>query len=159
VNPKNPPGPPMTLGNIEIVLQSVSARSERLASLKVFAIMAVCALGVGSAHAQSLRIAGAAGYASEWELSGVVTQVGSTKEFSGPLTFTHVGLCTVDGPLIKSGQIKFEVSGSKLSSKIQAAVFYEGAWCAYDGKLSSSSSHGFMRCSEKDQIPITLIIK
>jgi hypothetical protein len=103
----------MTLGNIEIVLQSVSARSERLASLKVFAIMAVCALGVGSAHAQSLRIAGAAGYASEWELSGVVTQVGSTKEFSGPLTFTHVGLCTVDGPLIKSGQIKFEVSGSK----------------------------------------------
>ena len=141
------------------MLHSASARRERLASLKAFAIMALCVLGGGSAQAQSLQVAGAAGYASEWELSGVVKQIGPTKEFSGPLTFTHVGLCTVDGPVIKSGQIKFEVSGSKLSSKIQAAVFYEGAWCAYDGKLSSSSSHGFMRCSEKDQIPITLILK
>jgi hypothetical protein len=53
----------------------------------------------------------------------VVKQIGPTKEFSGPLTFTHVGLCSVDGPLAKSGQIKFEVSGSKSSSKIQAALF------------------------------------
>ena len=125
--------------------------------MKAFAIMAVCVLGGGSVQAQSLQVAGAAGYASEWELSGVVKQIGPTKEFSGPLTFTHVGLCSVDGPLVKSGQIKFEVS--KSSSRIQAALFYEGAWCAYDGKLSGSSSHGFMRCSETDQIPITLILK
>jgi hypothetical protein len=127
--------------------------------LKAFAIMALCVLGGGSAQAQSLQVAGAAGYASEWELSGVVTQMGPTKEFSGPLTFTHIGLCSVDGPLVKSGQIKFEVSGSKSSSKIQAALLYEGAWCAYDGELSGSLSHGFMRCSETAQIPITLILK
>ena len=101
-------------------------------------------MGGGSAAAQSLQVAGAAGYASEWELSGVVTQIGPAKQFSGPLTFTHIGLCSVDGPLVKSGQIKFEVSGSKSSSKIQAALFYKGAWCAYDGKLSGLSSHGFM---------------
>jgi hypothetical protein len=126
--------------------------------MKAFATMAVCVLGGGSVQAQSLQVAGAAGYASEWELSGVVKQIGPTTEFSGPLTFTHVGLCSVDGPLVKSGQIKFEVSGSK-SPKIRAALFYEGAWCAYDGKLSGSSSHGFMRCSETDQIPITLVLK
>jgi hypothetical protein len=126
--------------------------------MKAFAIMAVCVWGGGSAQAESLQVAGAAGYASEWELSGVVKQIGPTKEFSGPLTFTHVGLCSVDGPLVKSGQIKFQVSGSK-SSKIRATLFYEGAWCAYHGKLSGSSSHGFMRCSETDQIPITLILK
>ena len=131
----------------------------KLVNLKAFAIIAVCVLGGGSAAAQSLQVAGAAGYASEWELSGVVTQIGPAKQFSGPLTFTHIGLCSVDGPLVKSGQIKFEVSGSKSSSKIHAALFYEGAWCAYDGKLSGLSSHGFMRCSETDQIPITLTIK
>ena len=141
------------------MLHSVSAKSERLVNLKAFAIIAVCVLSGGSAQAQSLQVAGAAGYASEWELSGVVTQIAPSKEFSGPLTFTHVGLCSVDGPLVKSGQIKFEVSGSKSSSRIQAALFYEGAWCAYDGKLSGLSSHGFMRCSETDQIPITLTIK
>ena len=136
-----------------------SARRERFASLKAIAFMAVCVLGGGSVQAQSLQVTGDAGYASEWALSGVVTQMGPTKEFSGPLTFTHIGLCTVDGPLVKSGQIRFEVSGSKSSSKIQATLFYEGAWCAYDGQLSGSSSHGFMRCSQTDQIPITLILK
>jgi hypothetical protein len=127
--------------------------------LKALAITTVCVLACGSAQAQSLRVAGAAGYASEWALNGEVTQTGPTKEFSGPLTFTHVGLCTVDGPLVKSGRIKLEVSGSKLSSKIQAVLFYEGAWCVYSGKLSEAASHGFMRCSETDQIPITLILK
>jgi hypothetical protein len=127
--------------------------------LKAFALTAICVLGGGSAQAQSLQIAGAAGYASEWALRGVVTQMGPTKEFAGSLTFTHIGLCTVDGPLVKSGQIKFEVSGSKSSSKIQATLFYEGAWCAYNGNLSGSSSHGFMRCFETDEVPITLILK
>jgi hypothetical protein len=46
-----------------------------------------------------------------------------------------------------------------LSSKIQATILYEGAWCAYSGKLSGKSSHGFMRCSATEQIPITLTIK
>lgn len=125
--------------------------------MKAFTIMTFCLLGTGSVEAQSLQIGGAVGYASEWALSGVVRQIGPTKEFSGPLTFTHVGLCTVDGPVAKSGQIKLEVSASK--SKIQAALLFEGAWCAYDGKISGSSSHGFMRCSETDQIPITLIFE
>ena len=106
-----------------------------------------------------MQVSGTAGYASEWALNGEVTQTGPTKEFSGPLTFTHVGLCSVDGPLVKSGQIKFAVPELKSSSKLQAVLFYEGAWCVYKGKLSDSSSHGFMRCSETEQIPITLIFK
>ena len=51
------------------------------------------------AGAQSLQVLGYAGVLGEWELTATVTENASQpKEFSGPLTMTHVGLCTVDDP-------------------------------------------------------------
>ncbi|MFZ2139478.1 MAG: hypothetical protein WAV78_21545, partial [Xanthobacteraceae bacterium] len=96
---------------------------------------------------------------SEWTLAGEVIQKGGAQQYAGPVTFTHAGLCTVSGPPVKSSEIRFEISGSGSSSKIQATILYEGTWCEYNGKLSGLSSHGFMRCSGTDQIPITLTIK
>jgi hypothetical protein len=127
--------------------------------LKYLAIGALCIVGADFAHGDSLKVGGAAGYASEWALEGEATQTEAAQQFAGPVTFTHSGLCTVDGPPVKSSQIKFEISRSGSSSNIQATILFEGAWCAYSGKLSGMSSHGFMRCSASEQIPITLTIK
>ena len=54
----------------------------------------------GPVQAQSLRVTGATGYLSEWEVSGNVTETvsGRVRELSGPLTVKHVGLCSQDGP-------------------------------------------------------------
>jgi hypothetical protein len=127
--------------------------------LKAFAIGTLCILSVDLTEAGSLQVDGSAGYASEWTLKGEATQTEDKQQFAGPVTFTHSGLCTVDGPPVKSSQIKFEISRSGSSPKIQATILFEGAWCAYTGKLSGASSHGFMRCSATEQIPITLTIK
>ena len=63
--------------------------------------MVALVLAGGAAQAQSLRVAGTAGYVSEWELSGEATQTVSeaTKEYFGPLTIKHVGLCSHDRSL------------------------------------------------------------
>ena len=123
--------------------------------------MVVLVLAGGAAQAQSLRVAGTAGYVSEWELSGEATQTVSeaTKEYFGPLTIKHVGLCSHDGPQEESGEIKFQISGSGSLSKIQATLLYLGTRCTYAGKLSNSSSHGFMQCSDVNGIPLTLTLK
>ena len=128
-------------------------------ALKYLAIGALCTRGANFAQGGSLQVTGAAGYASEWTLESEATQIEGTQLFAGPMTLTHSGLCAVGGPPVRSSQIKFQISRSGSSSKIQATILYEGAWCAYSGKLLGPSSHGFMRCSEADQIPITLTIK
>ena len=127
--------------------------------MKGLAIGTSCILASGFAQADSVQVAGSAGYASEWTLAGEVIQKGGAQQYAGPVTFTHAGLCTVSGPPVKSSEIRFEISGSGSSSKIQATILYEETWCEYNGKLSGLSSHGFMRCSGTDQIPITLTIK
>ena len=127
--------------------------------MKGLAIGTSCILAGSFAQAGSVQVAGSAGYASEWTLAGEVIQKGGAQQYAGPVTFTHAGLCTVSGPPVESSEIKFEISGSGSSSKIQATILYEGTWCEYNGKLSGLSSHGFMRCSGTDQIPITLTIK
>ena len=133
------------------------AEPKHRAPFKVFGISTLCVLGIDFAQAGSLQVAGSAGYASEWTLSGEVAQAGDTQLFAGSVTFTHSGLCSVAGAPVKSSPIKLDLSQS--GSRIQATILYEGASCAYSGKLSGMSSHGFMRCSATEQIPITLTIK
>ena len=64
------------------------------------------------AGAQSLQVIGYAGVLGEWELTATVTGnvPGRTKEYSGPLTMTHVGMCTQDGPEKKTGEMRFQIS-------------------------------------------------
>jgi hypothetical protein len=90
--------------------------------------MIVLALAAGAAQAQSLRVTGTAGYVSEWELNGEATQTAADpiKEFAGPLTLKHVGLCSRDGPQEEVGEIKFQILGSGSLSKIRATLVYLG---------------------------------
>jgi hypothetical protein len=73
-----------------------------------FALGAVAA----PASAQSLQVIGYSGYLGEWELTATVTEKARlwAKEFSGPLSMKHVGICTQDGPEEKTGEIRFQIS-------------------------------------------------
>ena len=62
--------------------------------------------------AQSLEVFGYAGVLGEWELTAKVTEKNSsgTKEFSGPFIMSYVGICTVDGPEERTGEIRLRIS-------------------------------------------------
>jgi hypothetical protein len=125
-------------------------------------VLVMIALGMTGAPAQSrvVHIAGTAGYLSEWEFNGEVTEGTSSggSELSGPLTFKHVGICSVNGPQEKRGEIKFRISRSGTSSKIDATISFDGARCAYSGPFTGSAS-GYMDCSDTGGVPLSISIK
>lgn len=94
----------------------------------------------------------------QYELSGSVSEqdLNGKKEFSGPLTVRHVGLCTRDGPKETVGEIRFELTQS--SPRITATLDFDGSKCSYKG-IFSESYHGFMDCGREGSIPLRLWIK
>jgi hypothetical protein len=77
--------------------------------------------------AEPLLIHGVTGYTGEYELSGSASQqdLNGKKEFSGPLTVKHVGLCTHDGQKETVGEIQFVFD--KSFSRIAATLDFEGS--------------------------------
>jgi hypothetical protein len=110
---------------------------------------------VSPAGAEPLHIHGTTGYIGEYELSGTVTEqyFNGKKEFSGPLTVKHVGLCTHDGPQETIGEIRFQLTQS--SSRIIATLDFDGSKCSYNG-MFSESYHGFMDCGGGGSIPLSI---
>jgi hypothetical protein len=110
------------------------------------------------ASAEPLQIHGMTGYASEYELSGSVSEqdLNGKKQFSGPLTVKHVGLCTRDGPKETVGEIRFELARS--SSRITATLDVDGSKCTCSG-IFSETYHGFMDCGREGNIPLRLWTK
>jgi hypothetical protein len=110
------------------------------------------------AHAQSLQVVGYAGVLGEWELSATVTEKTRllSKEFSGPLSMKHVGICTQDGPEEKTGEIRFEISA--LSSRLDATLLVEGVSCTYTARSSDPYS-GMMACADREAVPLKLWVK
>lgn len=110
------------------------------------------------ASAQSLEVVGYSGYLGEWELTATVTETGSghMKEYSGPLTMKHIGVCTQDGPEEKTGEMRFQVSAS--SSQLNATVSVAGVECTYSGRLSDSYA-GTMKCPDRQAVPLKLWLR
>ena len=108
------------------------------------------------AGAESLEVLGYAGVLGEWELTASVTGNDNTKAYSGPLTMTHVGICTVDGPEEKKGEIRFRLSES--SSRIQATLLVDGTECSYSARLSDFFT-GTMNCPNRPAVPLKLWVK
>ena len=108
------------------------------------------------AGAESLEVLGYAGVLGEWELTASVTGNDNTKAYSGPLTMTHVGICTVDGPEEKKGEIRFRLSDS--SSRIQATLLVDGTECSYSARLSIFFA-GSMNCPNRPAVPLKLWVK
>jgi hypothetical protein len=99
------------------------------------------------------------GYAavlSEWELTASVTGNDGLKDYAGPLTITHVGICTVDGPEEKKGNIRLQVS--QPSSRMSATLVLDGVTCTYAGRLSDSYA-GVMNCPDRSPVPLHIWLK
>jgi hypothetical protein len=114
----------------------------------------------GVAEAKSFTITGVAGYLSEWELSGTVTEIASTQnEFSGSLSMKHIGLCSVNGPEVKAANIKFQITTARASrSNISATVTIDGAPCTFGGPFSENYS-GRLDCPSAKGVPLQLLVK
>jgi hypothetical protein len=110
------------------------------------------------ARAGSLEVVGYAGVLGEWELTATVTEQARlwTKEFSGPLSMKHVGICTQDGPEEKTGEIRFQISA--LSSRLDATLLVEGVACSYSAGSSDPYS-GMMACPDREAVPLKLWLK
>lgn len=106
--------------------------------------------------AQSLEVFGYAGVLGEWELTAKVTEKDSsgTKEFSGPFIMSHVGICTVDGPEERTGEIRLRIS----ENLMHATLLVDGVECRYRGRLSDFFSGG-MNCPDRPEIPLKLWVK
>jgi hypothetical protein len=120
-------------------------------------ILIVVAALAAPAWAGPLEVTGNAGQLGEWELSATVAAAGAAPdELSGPLTMTHVGLCTQDGPERKSGEIRLRMSDS--SSRLRATLLLDGVECTYTGTLTGAYS-GLMSCPDQRAVPLTLWVK
>ena len=121
------------------------------------ACLAVALLLPAPARAEVIKVTGKAGYLSEWEVSANVSADSSTREFSGPMTMTHTGLCTVSGPVEKAGEIRYRLSGL-FRSKMDATLTIDGARCTFSGVLSQAYS-GVMDCPGTKGVPLTISVK
>ena len=110
------------------------------------------------AVAQSLQVVGYSGHLGEWELTATVTESASsrTKEYSGPLTMKHIGLCTQDGPEEKTGEMRFRLSTSPAA--LSATLSIAGIECTYSGRLSDPCT-GTMDCPGRQAVPLKLWLK
>ena len=110
------------------------------------------------ASAQPLQVTGYSGYLGEWELTATVTETasGTRKEYSGPLTMRHVGLCTQDGPEEKTGEMRLQLSTS--SSQLHATFSVAGVECTYRGQLTDSYT-GTMACPDRQAVPLKLWVR
>ena len=124
------------------------------------ALLLLIALGAlaAPARSQSREVIGYAGVLGEWELTATVTEkpAGRSGEYAGPLTMTHVGICTQEGPEEKTGEIRFQISRS--SSRLEATLSVAGVQCTYLGKFSDSYT-GMMRCPDREAVPLELWVK
>lgn len=109
------------------------------------------------AGAQSLQLLGYSGYLGEWELTATVMENASNRrEYAGPVTMKHVGICTQDGPEERSGEIRLQISTS--SSRLNATLSVAGVECTYSGRLSDAYT-GTMNCPDREAVPLRLWLK
>ena len=125
--------------------------------MRAFILLIVLGALATPASAQSLQLLGYAGVLGEWELTGNVAGTASsrTKEYSGPVIMTHVGVCTQDGPEQKTGEMRIQLSGS---SRMKATLLVGGMECTYNGKLTDNYT-GIMSCPDRTSVPLIIWLK
>ena len=110
------------------------------------------------AEAKSLTLTGQAGYLGEWELTADVaeTPADGKREYHGVLTMKHTGLCTRDGPEVRTGEIRIRLSRS--ASHAAATLTFDGTACSFSGRKDDAYS-GLMTCPDRRDVPLLLWLK
>ncbi len=117
----------------------------------------VLAALVTPAQAQSLQLIGYSGYLGEWEVTATVTEdTSGRKQYAGPMTMKHVGICTQDGPEERTGKIRLERSASL--SRLNATLSVDGVECTYSGQLADSYT-GTLSCPDREAVPLRLWLR
>jgi hypothetical protein len=129
-------------------------------STKALWIVLALATSAEPMQARSLQVEGAAGYLSEWEISGTATEEISPggAEIRGAVIWKHVGLCSANGPLRRSGEIRARILGSGSAARIEARLSFDDIRCSYSGAFSGRST-GHMDCSDAKGVPLTLSVR
>jgi len=117
----------------------------------------------GAASGHPLSITGVAGFLSEWQLSGTLTETGTAGEFTTNLDMKHVGLCSQNGPEEKVTEMKLWLTGSRswlarAKSEVRATFVMDGTICTLNGVFSGTYT-GFMDCAGTKGVPITFSVK
>ena len=117
----------------------------------------------GAASGHPLSISGVAGFLSEWQLSGTLTETGTAGEFTTNLDMKHVGLCSQNGPEEKVTEMKLWLTGSRswlarAKSEVRATFVMDGTICTLYGVFSGTYT-GFMDCAGTKGVPITFSVK
>jgi hypothetical protein len=99
-----------------------------------------------AAQADDLAVTGKLGFLGEWQVKADVREItaGRRAEFSGPLTLTHIGLCSVNGPVEKSGEIRLRRVGL-IWSRIEATISFDGKQCRFAAR-GSKTYEGTLQC-------------
>src|SRR5215510_7349535 len=123
----------------------------------VAAVLAVA--WAGPAVAQSSQLAGKLGYLSEWEVTARVAARGAAanREFSGPLTVRHVGVCAPGHPVEMAGEIRYRITGW-LSRRMEATLVIDGTECGFAGKLGQAYE-GVLSCPQWRGVPLSLSLE
>ena len=124
--------------------------------MKALLAMLCGAVAVTSAAAAPRQVVGYAGVLGEWELVATVDEAAGPAggEFHGPVTLSHVGLCTQDGPERRSGEIRLQLSPSQLKAKLSLS---EGE-CTYTGR-GSEGFDGTLICPGRPNTPLKLWLR
>jgi len=132
----------------------MTSRATKTGSIALLGLAGLCALAT-PADAQSRQVFGYAGVLGEWELSATVARSAAPAgdEFFGPVTMTHVGMCTQDGPRQKTGHIRL-----RLSSQLNAVLSMDGVTCTFTGRLSDAYK-GRLDCTDSEPLPISLWVE
>ena len=115
--------------------------------------IAAAIFGLGAPAPKSFDITGVMGNIGEWEVTATLTRNGDTREFSGPMKVTHIGWCSQDGPLEKTGELQINLA--RLSSSIAAKVRMDGIECDYAASLSDAYT-GLMACPGRRPVQLLL---
>jgi hypothetical protein len=116
------------------------------------------ALWASPARAGDVAVSGRIGYLSEWEITATAhaTEAGGRKEFAGPLVMKHDGACAVNGPVEKSGEIRFWHTGL-LSPGIAGVLTWAEEQCTFEAR--DATHNGVMKCPGKGGVPLSLKVE
>lgn len=105
---------------------------------------------------RSLQLTGYSGYLAEWSLAATLASNETGGGFNGALTMEHTGLCSLDGPEKKTGEMRLRLA--RFGSTMSAKVLIDGVECTYDGTLSEVYT-GMLRCPGTRPVPLTVWTK